>query len=145
MMKPGVERRRETLVPCRNDIVIEQGRRAMATLTKLPKEQLAQYFDRFTKRFLRDASPEAADVEVFAPEIGDQQAVRGARLYGVTYDTKSGALELAFEHGDHRIYSPVEVWVGEEPDGFVSSIELERSDGARELVSLRHVGLRQKK
>jgi hypothetical protein len=117
----------------------------MATLTKLPKDKLAQYFDSFTKRFLRDASPEAADVEVFAPEVGDQQAVHGARLYGVTYDTRTGALELALEHGDHRIYNPVEVWVGEEADGFVSSIELERPDGFREIISLRHVGLRTKK
>ena len=47
---------------------------------QIPRERVAGYFEAFTKRFLRDGSPEAVDVEVLAPDLGDQSAARGARL-----------------------------------------------------------------
>ena len=36
------------------------------TMKQIPRKGLAAYFDAFTKRFLRDGSPEAVDVEVVA-------------------------------------------------------------------------------
>jgi hypothetical protein len=114
----------------------------MSVTTKIPAEQLAEYFERFTKRFLRDGSPEAVDVEVLEPEWGDQRAVEGVRLLGITYDYKVNSLEFELEPGDHRVYSPQEVWTIEEDDGFVSAIEVVRPDSTREIVSVRRVGLR---
>jgi hypothetical protein len=119
----------------------------MSTTMKIPPDRLATYFDAFTKRFLRDGSPEAVDVEVASPEWGDQFEVEGARLIGITYDPRTNALELALDFGnrraaDHRVYAPREVWTVEEPNGFVSSIEIVRPDGARETVSIKQVGLR---
>src|SRR5260370_903129 len=67
----------------------------MTTLKQIPRKGLAAYFDAFTKRFLRDGSPEAVDVEVVAPELGDQQPVQGARLLGITYDEDTRTRELA--------------------------------------------------
>jgi hypothetical protein len=109
----------------------------MTTTIRVPEDRLASYFDTFTKRFLRDDSPEAVDVEVISPELGDQKAVTGARLIGITYDRKSGSLEIEIEPGDLRVYHPREVWTIEESDGFVSGLEVVRDDGARELVSVR--------
>ena len=114
----------------------------MSATTKIPTEQLAEYFGRFTKRFLMDGAPEAVDVEVLEPEWGDQREVEGVRLLGITYDPKANALEFELEPGDHRVYAPQEVWTIEEDDGFVSAIEVVRPDSTREIVSVRRVGLR---
>ena len=114
----------------------------MSAMTRIPVERLAAYFDAFTKRFLRDGSPEAVDVEVLAPDLGSQLAAAGARLIGITYDPHDNALEFALESGEHRAFQPKEVWVTEEPDGFLSALEVVRGDGVREVVQLRRVGLR---
>jgi hypothetical protein len=109
---------------------------------KISTERLHEYFELFTRRFLLDGSPEAVDVELVEPELGDQHVVEGARLLGITYDPKTNALELALDAGDHRVFVPNEVWVVEEPDGFVSAMEIVRADGSREVVSVKRVGLR---
>lgn len=109
----------------------------MSTTTKLPRERLPEYFDTFTKRFLRDESPEVVDIEVLGPEWGDQRVAQSVLLVGITYDSHTDALEFALEAGDHRVYRPEEVWVREEDDSFPSAIEVVRPDGAREVVSLK--------
>src|SRR5437867_3140414 len=62
--------------------------REMAVTTKIPEAQLFDYFDRFTKRFLRDDSPEYASVEVLSPDWGEQYESEGEALIGITYDHK---------------------------------------------------------
>jgi uncharacterized protein DUF5335 len=114
----------------------------MSVTTQVPRERLAEYFDEYTKRFLRDGSPEAVDVEVLGPELGDQAAIQGARLIGITYDHHDNALELELDSGTHRIEAPEEVWVVEEPDGLISALEAVCGDGSRQVVSIKRVGLR---
>jgi hypothetical protein len=114
----------------------------MSTTTKVPQERLAEYFTAFTKRFLRDDSPEAVDVEVIEPDLGDHVAVQGVRLLGITYDTKANSLEVELDSGDHRVYDPREVWTVEESDGFLSAIEVVHRDGGRDVISVRRMGLR---
>ena len=58
------------------------------------------------------------------------------RLLGVDYDPHTNALELELGSGDHRAFNPREVWAVEESDGFVSSIQIVRNDGAKELVNI---------
>jgi uncharacterized protein DUF5335 len=114
----------------------------MAVTTKIPRGRLFEYFDALTKRFLRDGSPEAVEAWVVEPEWGLAQPLEGARLLGITYDRKKDSLEFALDSGDHRFLGPGEVWVVEESDGFVSAVEVVRPDGAREVVSVKRVGLR---
>jgi hypothetical protein len=114
----------------------------MSETRHIPREELSTYFDSFTKRFLQDGSPEAVDVELLEPVLGDQVAVSGARLLGVTYDKQANALEVSLESGNHRTYAPEAVWTIEESDGFVSAIEVVRNDGTREVVSVKRGGLR---
>jgi hypothetical protein len=110
-------------------------------LTKgIPRDQLADYFAEFTRRFLRDDSPEALDVEVLEPDWGSQVMVRGARLRGITYDRHGNALEFELDSATHRILDPQEVWTVEEEDGFLDAIEVVHSDGIREVVSVRRAG-----
>jgi hypothetical protein len=114
----------------------------MSVTTKVPHERLAEYFAAFTRRFLMDDSPEAVDVTVLEPDLGEQIAAQGARLMGVTYDPKGNTLEIELDAGDHRVYDPQEVWTIEEADGFLSAIEVVHRDGSREVISVRRMGLR---
>jgi Family of unknown function (DUF5335) len=110
------------------------------TVRVLP-DQLASYFDGVTKQFFRDVSTDAVTVELISPEIGDQFALQGAHLNGITFDPRSNALEFAFDAGTHRIYAPREVWSEEAPDGFPRSIEVVRPDGTREVAIIQRLGL----
>jgi hypothetical protein len=114
----------------------------MAVTTRIQEDQLAGYFDQFTKRFLRDEAPEMASIEVLSPEWGEQHESEGVRLLGITYDRHDNALEFELESGDHRVYNPREVWVLEDKDGFVSGIEVVRADGEKEVVTVRRAPLR---
>src|SRR6266850_487705 len=114
----------------------------MSVTTQVPRNRLAGYFEAFTKRFLRDGSPEAVDVEVLEPDWGDQVALQGARLIGITFAERTNTLEFELDTGDHRVYQPQEVWTIEEPDGFLDAIELVLPDGSREIVSIKRAGLR---
>jgi hypothetical protein len=114
----------------------------MSVTTQVPRDRLAEYFDEYTKRFLQNGSPEAVDVEVLEPDLGDQPAIQGARLLGITYDAHDNALELELDSGTHRIDAPEEVWTVEEQGGLISAIEAVCSDGSRQVVSIKRVGLR---
>jgi len=107
----------------------------MAVTTRIQEDRLAGYFEEFTKRFLRDDSPEFATLEVMSPEGGTESS--GERLLGITFDHHKNSLEFELESGDHRIYDPREVWVLEDLDGFVSAVEVVRKDGEKEVVTVR--------
>jgi hypothetical protein len=109
---------------------------------RIPNDQLEDYFAKFTKHFLLRESTNAVDVEVLAPDWGDQFAAEGAHLRGITYDPKDKALEFELEAGDHRIFNPREVWTAEEFDGFVKAIEVVREDGTREIARVNRLGVR---
>jgi len=119
----------------------------MPVTKRIPREQWQEYFDRFSIRFLRDSSPEAVDIEIVSPTLGDQVLAQGARLAGLSYDPRDDSLEFHFEltvheTADHRVLSPREIWVVEDDDGFVRSVEVVRPDGAREVLNIQKVGLR---
>ena len=114
----------------------------MPVTKAISPDQLGLYFAEFTRRFLRDGSPEAADVEVLEPDLGSQIAIQGARLLGITYDPRSRALELELDVGDHRIFDLFDVWTLEEQDGFLNSVSVIHRDGSREVVTIKRVGIR---
>jgi len=122
----------------------------MPVTKQIPRDQLQEYFDTFSQRLLHATSPEAADIELMSTEVGDQLLAEGARLAGITYDPRTDSLEFSFEltvheTGDHRILSPREVWVLENDDGSIRSLEVVRPDGGREVVTLQRVGLRRRR
>ncbi|MET0397133.1 MAG: DUF5335 family protein [Longimicrobiaceae bacterium] len=113
----------------------------MPATTTIPLERLASYLELFTRSFLGGSRPRAVDVEHLESELGDQYPVVGARLMGITYDARTRCLEIALDSGDHRVTEPREVWTIEEADGFLSTIAVVCSDGSREIVSVKRVGL----
>lgn len=113
----------------------------MPATTRIPLERLASYLELFTRSFLGGSRPRAVDVEHLESELGDQYPVVGARLMGMTYDARTRYLEIALDFGDYRVLEPREVWAIEDADGFLSTIAVVCSNGAREIVSVKRVGL----
>jgi hypothetical protein len=109
----------------------------METTKQIRGQDWKDYFDRFTKRYLRDDRPETATIELLSPSLGDQVEVKAARLLGITYDTKSKALEILLENMDHLVYRPKKISVIEEDDGFIPSIEIVRDDDTKEILTVR--------
>ena len=68
-----------------------------------------------------------------SPTVGDQFEARTERLLGLTYDPQSAAVEVLLEDVDHLAFHPVEIWVIETGDGFISTMELVLADGTREI------------
>ena len=102
----------------------------------VPKDQLEDYFTRFTKHFLMPESTNRVDVEVLSADFGDQFESEGAHIFGITYDPKKNSLEFALEGGDHRVEKVKEIRTAEEADGFVKAIEVVRDDGTREVAQV---------
>ena len=113
----------------------------MATSTRIEPDKLEKYFDTFTQHFLRDDTTHVVDIEILSPDWGDQTVATNTHLVGITYDPKSNALDVMLESGDHRVFSPREVWVEEETDGFVRAIEATRADGAKDVLHVKRLGL----
>ena len=107
----------------------------------IPRDQLEDYFKRFTRHFLMPESTNRVDVEVLSMDWGDQFEAEGAHVFGITYDPRRDALEFALEGGDHRIEKVREIRTAEELDGFVKAIEVVREDGTREVARVNRLGL----
>jgi uncharacterized protein YkuJ len=114
----------------------------MLTTTKVPRDQLESYFDRFTKHFLKYDTTTAVDVEYLSQELGDQFEAEGTHLLGVTYDPKDNAFELELENGEHRVFKPAEIWTAEDTDGFVRAIEVVHDDGTRDVIHVKRLAPR---
>ena len=81
------------------------------------------------------------------PDWGDHYTpiAQCAHLLGITYQSRTRRLEFELDSADHRIEDPEEVWVLEEPDGFLSALEVVYGDGSREVVSIKRVGTRERR
>jgi len=108
---------------------------------RVPTDQLEQLFTHFTRNFLIRQSTNSVDVEILGADSGDQFEAEGARIFGITFDPKENSVEFELDGGDHRIINPKEVWVAEEPDGFIKAIEVVRDDGTREVARVKRGGI----
>jgi hypothetical protein len=114
----------------------------MGTTRKLSRGDWKDYFDGFTRKFLKEDLPGSASIEIISPTLGDQFEVTAVRLIGLTYDPKSQALEVALEGVDHLIFNPAEIWVLEGDPGFISTLEVIHSDDVKEIIYVRRNGAR---
>jgi Family of unknown function (DUF5335) len=116
--------------------------RTMSVTKQLSPDGMQEYFDGFSRRFLKYESTDVVDVEVLGMDLGDQVEAEGAHLVGISYDPHTRALEVELESGGLRAYQPKEVWTVEEDDGFIRAIEIVRDDDTREIVRVRRLGVR---
>jgi hypothetical protein len=104
---------------------------------KIPEDQLEEYFANFTKNFLLRDSTNRVNLEILGDDLGDQFEAEDTPIFGITYDRKEKGLEFELEAGDHRILNPKEVWVAEDFDGFIRSIEVVTDDGLRQVATVK--------
>jgi hypothetical protein len=107
---------------------------------QIPRSDWKSYLERFTRQHVTREPSEAVTVEVLSPTVGDQYEARTERLLGVTYDPKSDAIEVLVEDVDHLVFRPVELWVIENDDGFIGTMELVRADGTKEILHINRSG-----
>jgi hypothetical protein len=112
----------------------------MSTTKQLPRAEWKDYFDRFTRERLGDDAPGAVTVEVISPTLGDQFEVSAVRLLGLAYDPKSRIFEVLVEDVDHLTFNPSEIWVLEGEAGFISTVEVVKVDGGKEIIYVRRSG-----
>jgi hypothetical protein len=114
----------------------------MGVTKQIPRAEWQAYFEHFTRRHLEGDGDlhKAAVIEVLSPTFGDQVEATLMPILGMTYDLESSVFELALEDLDHLVFNPTAIWVIEEEDGFVSTLEVARADGATEIITLRQSG-----
>lgn len=112
----------------------------MRTTKQLQRAEWKDYFDRFTRERLRDDAPGAVTVEVISPTLGDQFEVSAVRLLGLAYDPKSRMFEVLMEDVDHLTFEPSDIWVLEGEPGFISTVELVKAEGGKEIIYVRRSG-----
>ena len=112
----------------------------MSTTKQLPRAEWKDYFDRFTRERLGDGARGAVTVEVISPTLGDQFEVSAVRLLGLTYDPKSQIFEVLVEDVDHLTFNPSDIWVLEGEPGFISTVEVVKADGGKEIIYVRRSG-----
>lgn len=114
----------------------------MSMTRQIPSVDWQNYFDRFTRDQLGDNidPPKAATIEVISMQLGDQYEALTTRLLGLVYDPRRDAFEIQLEDISHLVNCPAEIWVVEEENGFVSSLELMCRDGTKEIIYVRRSG-----
>jgi hypothetical protein len=112
----------------------------MSTTKQIQRAEWKDYFDRFTRERLRDDAPGAVTVEVISPTLGDQFEVLAVRLLGLAYDPKRRIFEVLVEDVDHLTFTPSEIWVLEGEAGFISTVEVVKADGGKEIIYVRRSG-----
>ena len=121
--------------------------RLMRTVAAAIREDLTRVKD-VLDIFVRKG---ATQVDDLAPQLDMLRNMHG-EMGRASYEDNFRYIALRSMHvmssrrfsdfGDHRIVDLADVWTIEEPDGFLSYIAVQRSDGSRELVTIKRVGLR---
>lgn len=107
----------------------------MATTKQIPRSEWSSYFEAFTRKHVNDRTSETVTIEVLSPELGDQVEARDVPLLGITYDSKDDILDVFVgDTLDHLIFTPRDIYVVEEEDGFLSSLQVTRAEGVREVL-----------
>ncbi len=107
------------------------------SVKKLEKKAWKAYFNGLSKPYMRHERTDYAEIRVFSQEIGAQPETSWLPLEGITYDEKDDLLEVNVEHLDHLVYQPEEIYVEETPEGVLTTLEIIRKDGIKEIIELR--------
>lgn len=106
-------------------------------IRKIEKQEWKNYFNTFSKNFLVDEQPEYAEIKIISESLGDQPETSWLLLQDIAYDPRNDVLDIIVEKLDHRIQHPTEIYVDEEDDGWVTSIQIAQGDGTKDIIELR--------
>jgi hypothetical protein len=115
----------------------------MGATKRIPREHWQSYFAAFMRRHLRSVPSHSptATIERLSASLGVEPEVTEARFEGIDYDPSGQTLEVQLEGVDHLVFYPAEIWVVEEDDGFVSALQVVRTDGSKEITRIERGGV----
>lgn len=104
---------------------------------KIEKEDWRVYFDNFSKMFLKDEQVEYAEIRVLSDKIGVQPETQWTLLKGISYDPKDDVLDISVDKLNRLISHPMEIFVDQDDDGWLTSLEVIEKDGTRDIIEIR--------
>lgn len=104
---------------------------------KIGKKEWQSFFDNFSKKYLSDEQPEYAEIRVLSKESGAQPETGWSPLEGITFNPKDNILYVKVESLNRMIWNPSEIYVDEDDKGWITSMEIEESDGTKDIIELR--------
>jgi Family of unknown function (DUF5335) len=110
-------------------------------MKEIPREQWAEFLDSFS----RQHEGWLVTVEVLSEEIGAQVEAKAKPLEGITAELRGGredSISITVgltpeERVTHNIQSPTHIRIEQAPNGADMALQIESSEGATTLVSLR--------
>lgn len=106
-------------------------------IKKLEKTEWRNYFNSFSKKFLKDKQPEYAEIRVLSDTLGMQPETQWMLLKGITYDDKSDLLDIQLDKLNRLIHHPEKIYVDEADEGWLLSFEVVQPDGIKSIIELR--------
>lgn len=106
-------------------------------IVEIEQKDWQSYFDSFSRRFLKDKQPEYAEIRVLSKSMGMQPETQWLPLEGISFSPREGLLDIRLEQLDHRIWHPIRIFVDQESDGWITSMEVEQEDGTKDIIELR--------
>jgi len=104
---------------------------------KLDRRDWKDFFDTFSKKYLKDKQPEYAEIQILSETVGAQPETSWLILEGITYNPKDDLLDIKLEDLDRMILHPSEIYVDEDTDGWINSMEIVEQDGTKDIVEIR--------
>ncbi|MDX1639813.1 MAG: DUF5335 family protein [Balneolaceae bacterium] len=104
---------------------------------KINRSDWQSFFDTFSKKFLKDDQPEYAGIQILSEDIGAQPETGWLPLEGITYNPKDDLLDIRVEQLDRMILHPSEIYVDEDSQGWITSLEIVEKDGTKDIIEIR--------
>lgn len=113
----------------------------MSTTRQIASSEWSQYFDAFTRQYLRGESAGLATIQAVSGQLGDQVVATNARLLGITFDPHDNNLDISLEGANHVVIQPSEIWVLEgDHEDVLATFEVVQRDGSKEILQVQSGG-----
>lgn len=103
-------------------------------IRKLPKKDWSVFFDQYSKRVLMQKNGHYVDLQLLSGLSGSVKETGSLPLLGLTYDGKNDLLEILLEDLDHMITHPDQIFVDENSQGDIVSMEIIEKDGTKHIL-----------
>lgn len=107
------------------------------SIKEIEKKEWQNYFDNFSKKYLKDEEPEYVEITVLDNSSGAQLKSNWMPLYGITYDDKNDLLEIEMDKLKRLIRQPEKIYVDEADNGWLLSFEVVQRDGTKDIIETR--------
>lgn len=107
------------------------------SIKEIEKKEWQNYFDNFSKKYLKDEEPEYVEITVLDNSSGAQLESNWMPLYGITYDDKNDLLEIEMDKLKRLIRQPEKIYVDEADNGWLLSFEVVQRDGTKDIIETR--------